>query len=541
MHTGSYRVPPQAAAAVQDGYHSINSGHYGASIARRKPFTRTPDTTQGITASDLAWILDPFEFISRLMIVNKRGRLVRLLLNGEQLRIIEALYAGDDTLVLKPRQIGSSTAVAAYFFWQVYTSCDPVHHVVLSHKLDSAKHLFKIMVQFNASLPAALQRDLSVTNTTTMEYADSHASIEAMSASAEGGLRSFSATSIHISEFAFAANASELKATALSALNGGQLCIESTASHFGDPIHTEIGLSDSGEVAWNFLFFPWSEHDEYSEEPPPAFAVDESSDLTPGQQYWAHKLRGKLGESKFMREYPLTMQEAYAQLDGAWMADSQMSTLTVLRMQPEGGMFGVKVDPTDKYGIGVDAGAGTGGDYSVLAVVSARTGQIVEMRRSNQLPPTAWAEQVADASNKWNKAKVLTESNGVWGGIIVTELKHMKIPLWLDSDGNHWTTDGRSKPKMLEHLKDAIVSGRLQQVDDRTHAELRSFQIDERGMPYCPRGGGHHGDSVIALALALQCIQTVHLDNRPMLPQWIRDQKTRTAQQAGAHLNLRRY
>ncbi len=48
---------------------------------------------------------DPFEFISRLNIVSKEGRVVPLRLNAEQIDIINALEEGRDTLVLKPRLI----------------------------------------------------------------------------------------------------------------------------------------------------------------------------------------------------------------------------------------------------------------------------------------------------------------------------------------------------------------------------------------------------------------------------------------------------
>ena len=42
---------------------------------------------------------DPFEFIQRLKIVDKSGRVVPLRLNAEQIEIINALQEGRDTLV----------------------------------------------------------------------------------------------------------------------------------------------------------------------------------------------------------------------------------------------------------------------------------------------------------------------------------------------------------------------------------------------------------------------------------------------------------
>ena len=485
---------------------------------------------------------DPLQFISRLEIIDKRGRPAKLKPRAEQIAIIEALVEGDDTLVLKPRQIGSTTVVAAYFFWKWYTAKSPETYVVLSHKLASAKHILDIHKRFYSGLPPVLQRPLSDDNSTTMTLADTGAKLLAVSAEGKGGLRSFTATGLHISEFAFSPDADELKATAISALNGGQLCIESTANFFGDPLHREIDLWESELVDWNFLFFPWTDHAEYSEDPPEEFETDPDTDLTPGQQYWMARMVGKLGETKFRREYPLTVEDAYAQTDGAWIDLSQVEGMDIVKTDHEGGQI-VRPDRSDSYAIGVDCGAGTGGDASVVCVVSGKTGQMVEIRRSRDTSPQDWATVVAECSAKWNGAKVLVESNGTYGGIIITELKHMGVKLWKDSDGKDWITNASTKPKMLNEVKERILSGALRALDEWTYKELRSFQVDDRGMPYCPRNGsmGHHGDSVIALALAIQCLDKVQVDWRPYLPDWIRHRKVQNIREYNSGKEHRRY
>ena len=485
-------------------------------------------------------VSDPVLFCSRLQIVDKKGRPVKLKLRSEQIEIIEALAAGDDTLVLKARQIGSTTAVAAFFFWKWYTAPDPQTYVSLSHKLASAKHILDIQKRFFKSLPRALQRPLSVDNTTTLTLADTGATLMAASAEGKGGLRSFTATGLHISEFAFTPNADELKATAIAALNGGQLCIESTANHWGDPLHREIELWEAEQVDWNFLFFPWTSHAEYSEPPPDDFETDPDLDLTPGQQFWMARMMGKLGETKFRREYPLSVDDAYAQTDGAWIPAQMLKDIQVVKLEAEGGQL-ASVDHNDRYAIGVDTGAGTGGDYSAAVVVSVSSGQVVDVRRSNQMTPTEWAQVVADASNKWKGAKVLTESNGTWGGVVITELKHMGVPLWKDADGKDWITNAATKPKMLEELKDRLSTGSITILDSWTVGELRAFKVDDRGNPFCPRNGIHHGDTVIAMALALQCAKKVSVPDRPFLPQWIVDRRIREARGRGALKEMRRY
>ena len=105
------------------------------------------------------------------------------------------------------------------------------------------------------------------------------------------------------------------------------------------------------------------------------------------------------------------------------------------------------------------------------------------------------------------------------------------------------STNASTKPKMLNEVKERILSGALRALDEWTYKELRSFQVDDRGMPYCPRNGsmGHHGDSVIALALAIQCLDKVQVDWRPYLPDWIRHRKVQNIREYNSGKEHRRY
>lgn len=493
-------------------------------------------------------IADPILFCGALTIVDKSGNNVRLKLNSEQRKIIKSLHDGRDTLILKPRQIGSTTAVAAFFFWKWLTAPGPQTYVVLSHKLFSSRHILNMHKRFYEALPSVLKRELSVDNGGSMVLKDTGATIMAASSESKGGLRSYTATGLHISEYAFSENPEELKATALSALNGGQLCIESTANYYGDALHKEIDLYAAGLVDWSFLFFPWTEHLEYQVEKvpygEPSWIADgwkKEDGLNPNQFYWRRKMMAQLGEKKFRREYPLTVDEAYAQTDGSWITLDDLKNTEILVVAAEGEQL-ANVDLRDRYAIGVDLGAGSGGDNSVIVVVSASTNEMVEIRRSNIIPPVEFVELIVATSKKWNNARILVEENGTFGGVVLTELKHSGSPLWKHPEtGRDWQTNGQTKPKMLENLKSMILRSKITTLDSMTVGELRSFVIDERNIVSCPRTGIHHGDSVIALALALQCVQSVKVPEKEILPQWIIKRKIDLAKRSASKSELRRY
>ena len=121
----------------------------------------------------LRTLKDPRLFISKLMIKDKKGKLTALKPNAEQLQIIDAFENKKEHLVvLKSRQIGSSTIVSAYLFWKWYTSTEPITIAILSHKLQSSKHLLEMWFKFYDNLPGPLQRKLDSRNTTSIKLSD---------------------------------------------------------------------------------------------------------------------------------------------------------------------------------------------------------------------------------------------------------------------------------------------------------------------------------------------------------------------------------
>jgi len=495
-------------------------------------------------------LMDPIGFISRLMIVNKEGKLVRLSLNEEQIKIIEALVSGDDTLILKGRQIGSSTVVSAFLFWKAYVSTEPTTIAILSHKLASSKHLLKIHKCFYDNLAPFLKRPLSVSNTTELRFADSDAGVIAVSAGAEGGLRSFTCSYLHISEYAFAPNPEELKATALSALNNGQLIIETTANYFGDAMHEEISRHERGEAEWRYLFFPWYEHTEYRiplpADEPVEWADDELAlrakhGLDEEQLYWRRLKKGKMGSNdKFRREYPTCIEDAYSLSGNVYLSQEAFEHISVVSIEPRGSTVLQGVEPDDKYAIGVDVSSGVGRDWSVIYVVSKKTGQPALVWRSNETAPVVLAQRIQDIATKYNRALVLVESNN-FGNVVLNEMRHLGYANVWTENGKDWLTTTKSKTEMFENLKSDISNCRIQRLDNIVYAELRAITVSEKGLIELSNTGGAHSDNAVALALAYICIKKIQLRERQHLPNWIKSQKARTTKQkAGAGVSSHR-
>lgn len=492
---------------------------------------------------------DPISFISRLKIINKKGKLVYLEPSDEQIRMFEALESDRDCLFLKPRQIGSTTFCLAWLFYKWYTSQEPITIVILSHKISSAKHMLQVFKRYYYTLPNPLKRELIVDNTTDMEFADSGAKIMAVSAEGKGGLRSFTCNYLLISEYAFAPNPEELKATAIGALNGNKLIVESTANHYGDALHQEIIKAQRGEGNWEYVFFPWTEHPGYTSDPPQNWRPADidymrSNNLHINQAHWRETMIHRLGGEKFRREYPINLDEAFAQSGRAYFTDSDLRYVEIRNIEAKNNETVIFDEPdfNNSYAIGVDVASGRGGDYSVITVMDKLSYQPVAMFRSNTTPPVELAEHIIHLATEYNEAKVLVEENN-WGLPVLNELRHRGYyNLWTDKKGKNWVTTQKSKLVMFEELKAMLAEGVITQIDSVTYVEIRSYQLDERGLaPKVPDNLDHHGDTVIALALAIQCLKQVRMSRSAHLPDWVRERRAKRIIDSGLGQKEKRY
>ena len=485
---------------------------------------------------------DGLAFISRLKIVNKEGKLVPLRPNAEQLKMFELLETGEDAVFGKPRQIGSSTFMSAYLFWKWLTATDPVNIAILSKDWDSTLHIFGMWRTFYENLPVPLRFKLDKCNQTIMRIAGTQATVRAISSKKPGALRSYTQTFVHLSELAFTDNPEEVLSTAYAALNGNQLIVESTANFYNDAVHQLIMKAERGEAALNHTFFSWTEHEEYTSDVPDSFTMtkhETSLGYTPGQIAWRRLQIQKHGLIKFQREYPTSVEEAYAQTGNSYFTPDDLEKLTIMRVEPKPKIYLAAPEKGESYAIGCDVASGRGGDYSTILALSKASYQPVALFKSNTISPEMFARVIQEYSAKYNDAKVLVESNN-WGLPVLNELRNLGFTnLWKDDKGRDWETNSKTKLLMFEELRQALREGVIHQLDNITLGELRSYVLDSKGLaPHVPPNLPHHGDLPIALALAYQCLKTVRQNTRH-LPDWIHQQRAAAIKKNGPGMGRR--
>jgi len=451
-------------------------------------------------------------FIKRLYITNKKGKRVPFVMNSEQEKILDALIAGYNVVIAKPRQIGSSTICTAYLFWRAYVSQDPITCISLLHKDVTAKEIFLKYRDYYYSLPRLIRQSL-VKETESIIRFSNNASLYAITAGGEGGLRSYSLSLAHVSEFCFYQDPAELLSTLIAALNGNQLIIESTAKHFGDPMHNLIEKMQRQELLgqWKLLFFPWFEHQEYTESIDDLFkmtevekALADKYKLTAEQIKWRRNKISLIGYDKFLTEYPSCLEDIFTQKGDCYYQQEDFDNICTFETRPLEEWIIDEPDSSDTYTIGVDVASGVGRDYSVIYVLSSLHGKPVYIYRSNLIAATKLAERIMSTSIKYNNAKTIVESNN-YGHAVILKLEELGFKSFYKQEGKHWETTSKSKIKMHDDLRTAILNGFIHSLDQLTVTELRSLVVTKDNYaPESRRSSSGHGDNVIALCLAYQ-------------------------------------
>tara|TARA_R100000664_G_scaffold9048_1_gene15046 strand:+ start:3103 stop:4641 length:1539 start_codon:yes stop_codon:yes gene_type:complete len=452
-------------------------------------------------------LADPVKFFKLLQVQDKyTGAYKPFTLYPEQEELLAILQQKKKIIVIKPRQIGVSTLLRAYAFWQTYVSKNPIRYGVLSFHDRSAKHLRKMDNNFLHGLPDILKRTCSVDNTTDLAFDDTGAGLSSYTARSSGGTRSFTLNSAHLSEFAFYPDQEEVLAQVSATVGTGQIVIESTPNTVGDKFHQLC--SDAPDNGWTLVTFWWWQHQHYRIAAPDdiVYSPEEEKliaayNLEPEQIQWRREQIATVGIDKFRREYPASIEDAFAFGSAAYFDPFALDLIEPIHFQGNDREY-EEVYSDDVYAMGVDPAAGVGGDYSTIAVVSLSSREVAYQYRYNKISPVEFAQKVLMVAQKYNDAMILCESNN-HGHVVLQKLRDWGYAnLWYSEKGKDWITSSKSKIEAYEILREMISQNMISRLCITTLMELRSMTIFKVA-PEAP--AGLHDDLSDSLALAYRC------------------------------------
>jgi hypothetical protein len=367
-------------------------------------------------------------------------------------------------IVLKARQLGITTYVAARFFIQTITRPRTLS-VQVAHSKESAEEIFRIVKRFWEKLPKYLtEGSLRTSYCNARQIVFPHLDSEyCVTAADENAGRGWTIQNLHCSEVARWGRGGEEALASLRAgvVPDGEIVLESTPNGAGGLFYEE--WQRAAETGYTQHFFPWWFEESYtrkvSEELLPLTPEEEElaeiHGLALGQIVWRRwqwaSLRGLAGQEyaedavscfRASGECVFDQEAVDRALHGvAEPVETRDNHRLLIWLPAQAGR---------EYVIGVDpAGGGAEGDYSCAQVIDRRLGtQCAELH--GHYPPRELAQKLADLGQEYNRALIAVEKNNHGHGVLAY-LRMMEYPnVFAQKGQDGWLTSAVSRPAMIE-------------------------------------------------------------------------------------------
>lgn len=464
---------------------------------------------------------DPHETVrdflirSLLKVRNKARGLVPLDLNRAQREF--AATCTRRNVVLKARQMGITTYVAARFFVQTITRPGTMT-VQVAHDQESAEEIFKIVHRFWENLPETMKRGAltrSRANVRQMVFPRLDCEYRVATAADVNAGRGLTIHNLHCSEVArWLREPEEALASLRAAVPvDGDIILESTPNGAGGVFYEE--WQHAPETGYTQHFFPWWYDDEYRDKTgavevrplsPGEEELVKRAGLTDAQIAWRRTNRAQLRglAAQEYAEDPVSCfrasGECVFELDAIERALEAQGQPTSTR---DNGCLTIWFEPRygRQYIVGVDpAGGGTEGDYACAQVIDRQTAlQCAELH--GHYSPRELALKLVDLGRMYNGALLVVERNNHGYGVLANLRTAGYQQVFRDGAQDGWLTSAVTKPAMIENLA-AILAIKPQLFQStRLLTECRTFIRRPDG----GSGGasGSHDDCVMAMAIAL--------------------------------------
>lgn len=513
--------------------------------------------------------------IKELKILTKDLRIVRIgdVINYAQIDFIERcerqLYERGQIriIVLKARQIGISTIIEAISF-VMSMMFDNFGSKIVSHEDKSAMAILEMTRRYWDTYVFAKYHQERYVSRKHLAWNNGSDIDIATAKNAQAG-RSMTINLLHASEVAFWDKAELLMtglAQSIPTFGLNAIFLESTANGVGNFFHKQCNLAMKGESEYEFVFYPWYKHPEYTAAylPNEEVAKNQLGELDEEERRlrdvygiddarliwrrWCIKNRCQGDVDKFHQEYPTTPHEAFIST-GSNVYPLNDLLAHYVPMHGERGRFinirgRIKFVPDPKgyvrifahpsadtdwgvYLVGADPTHSTAGDYACAQVINRRTLEQVAVYR-RKIDPVNFGRDLRTLATYYNEALIAPERTGP-GYATIGVLTNPDNPYpnvyamrnVARMQGIHlggiagWATNFESKELAVQTLKARVLEPLVHLGDqpyglvihdEATLVEMRDYVAREDGKGYSNSDGSDYDDGVMALAIAV----TVH-------------------------------
>lgn len=462
-------------------------------------------------------LLDPIYFMKKYVKIQSpnEGGTVPFNLYPFQEGTLQKYIDDRFLLILKSRQMGITTLVAAYSLWQMIFNSDR-SILIISIKQEVSKEIITKVRFANDHLPSFLKVQATEDNRLSLRLKNG-SQIQATSSSTDAG-RSKAVSLLVLDEAAFIENADEIWTSAFNTLStGGRAIILSTPNGVGNWFHKMWIDAEKGRNDFKTLRLPWHLHPKRD-------------------QVWRDLQTKNMGARQAAQECDcdfltsgtnvidlMTLQEYEdnkIMIDGA--PRPEMGVKNPIEMRYSSCLWIWSLPKPDRdYIVCADPARGDGSDYSAAHVLDLETlEQVAEFQQ--QIPPKEFADILVNMATEWNDALLIVEYNGLGPAILqriidrqykntfyssldlkVVEVQRQIVSRYYAEEKKlkpGFTTTISTRPLLISKLE-AYFRERVVDIhSSRTITELRTF-IWDNGKPQAAEN--YNDDLTMALCLGL--------------------------------------
>lgn len=440
-----------------------------------------------------------------------------------QAKTLQQFAEHDFNIILKSRQMGISTLVAAYSLWLMVFHKDK-NVMIISIKQDVSKEIVSKVRFANDNLPSWLKVECKEDNRLSLKLANG-SQIAALSSAVNTG-RSAALSLLIIDEAAFIEKCEEIWAAAQPTLSlGGKCIILSTPFGVGNFFHKMWIQAEEENNKFFPIKLPWNLHPER----------DES---------W-RKEQDRVSENlkKTSQELDCNFLSSGATVIDLELIDWFKQTFMKDPVEKRGIDQAYWIwqypsyTPDAVYAVSADVARGDGEDYSAFHVINLKTmEQCAEYK--GHIPTKEFGNMLVSVATDYNNALLIVENAGPgWAAIqqIIdrgypnlfyssTDLRYVDVEQQMTNKiyteekkmVPGFTTTLRTRPVIISNMCQYFVDKSITIYSKRTYSELEVFIWDNH-KPQASKG--YNDDLVLSLSIGL----------------WVRDTALRLQQE---RLNL---
>ena len=409
---------------------------------------------------------------------------------------VETFLENRFSIILKSRQLGMSTLVAAYAVWMALFQRDK-NVLIIATKLSVAQNFITKVKTMIRSLPKWLVLPQITTNNKQLIEFSHGSSIKAIPTSDDAG-RSEALSLLIVDEAAFVKNFDTLWTGLYPTIStGGRVVVLSTPNGVGGQYYKLYTEAESNLNEFKPIKLAWDVHPERDLE-------------------WFNKTTANMSKRQIAQEYLC---------DFAVSGDTYLDSVTLewvgkmvnppkMREGPDNNVWIWKQPLSEnEYVISADVSRGDAKDFSTFHVIDVNSSEVVAEYKG-KIRPDTFAELINKYGIKYNKALVCPENNS-YGYATILKLQELKYPRLYYRQrkgvyiGNYvpkqtpdvagFNTNGKTRGTVLAKLEEVLRNKQLAVYSSRFYEELKVFAIDSSGRASARRG--YNDDLVMSLAI----------------------------------------